>query len=117
VNLRRGFLRLWAVLAVTWLSAVAIYTVNFYRPPTAPAPHRPECLEAKPPPSCQPWETDPLVRKELDEFSKPVPAQPARVSPRNSLWIALLLAILPPAVLLLLGTSLVWVANGFKRAS
>lgn len=101
----RGLFRLWLVLSVLWIAGVGVVTWQTF----------PE----------EPWGLhDPIVEEtDLTAPSKrpsgafdPDKYLAAKVAAerRSAVWHGSLLAILPPAFVLALGSSLVWAFRGFQ---
>lgn len=109
LRLARGLFRLWLVLSVLWIGGVGVVTWLTF----------PE----------EPWGLhDPVVEQNLPEFdpSKPYVVLPKGASQadelaraaagerRSAIWHGSLLAFLPPAFVLALGSALVWAFRGFR---
>jgi hypothetical protein len=97
--------RLWLVLSVLWIGAVGIVTWRDF--PEEPWwLHDPIVEETGPTASSKPrsGELDP------DKFL----AAKAAEERRSAIWHASLLALLPPAFVLALGSALVWAFKGFR---
>ena len=101
LRVARGLFRLWLVLSVLWISGVGVVTWREF----------PE----------EPWGlNDPMVEEapskpRSDEFNpNEYLAFKFAEERRSAIWHASLLAFLPPAFVLALGSALVWAFRGFR---
>jgi hypothetical protein len=86
LRIPRGLFRLWLVLSVLWIAGVGIYA--WWSFPT----------EVPPWAASSPSEVASLLAEDR----------------RSAIWEASLLAVLPPAFVLALGSALVWAFRGFR---
>jgi hypothetical protein len=84
-RIARGLFRLWLVLSVLWVAGVGIYA----------------------------WWSFPM---EVPPWAASVPGAESLLAEdrRSAIWDASLLAVLPPAFVLALGSALVWAFRGFR---
>lgn len=131
MNWRRGLFRLWLVLSVLWIGVVGVITwwkfpvddwvVVSEEPDRNPPP--PGFTVDKPP--FDPSKPFTIVKPRPHEFdpdeylaSKRAEDMRALTKERHSaIWFASILALLPPALVLALGSALVWAFRGFTPAS
>jgi hypothetical protein len=114
LRVARGLFRLWLVLSVLWIGGVGVVTwKNFPEEYVPPA----ERQERNPPPAG--YVIDPPSSPRSDEFEPFDPdkylAFVAAEERREAIWFASLLAFLPPAFVLALGSALVWAIRGFRQ--
>jgi hypothetical protein len=105
MNWRRGLLRAWFVAAICWIGVVGGHGVyKWYNDPwrIAWAKQIAKCNDGNPF-----TKYDPGCDKAKIDALPDAPLEP-------SLWVVLFLSIGPPAALLLLGTALYWVGQGFR---
>jgi hypothetical protein len=99
LRVARGLFRLWLVLSVLWIGGVVFVTLRdaspFYLTCDRPPPDRPN--------PCT-W---------FDEFKVNL-VEEANSIDRASVQNGILLALVPPAFVLALGSALVWAFRGFR---
>jgi predicted nucleic acid-binding protein len=95
----RGLFRLWLVLSVLWIGGVAVIT---WRKPIYNDVVVCEEVEAPPSGSCLPRSWIPKLQPFVDETR------------RDAVRSALVLALVPPALALALGSALIWAVRGFR---
>ncbi len=105
MNWRRGFIRLWLVVATLWCLSVAglayveVTTPRAYRTETWLTGTGPECTGKTIAPKCF---TDERVEIPVSRLTLP--------------WLkGLTLAVLPPAVLFGIGLVAIWIFAGFRQ--
>jgi hypothetical protein len=98
LRVARGLFRLWLILSVLWIGGVGIAKWRTFIYPEVVVC---EEVEAPAPGSCLPrsFVLDPQWKKDR----------------RAAFQFALVLALVPPAVLLALGSALVWAFKGFRK--
>jgi hypothetical protein len=107
LRIARGLIRLWLVLSVLWIGGVGVATWW-----TLPVEPKPWWVYAQPVEESAP-EFDPS--KPSTEFNpKEYEAFKLAEERRSAIWHASLLAFLPPAFVLALGSALGWVFRGFR---
>jgi hypothetical protein len=104
LRVARGLFRLWLVLSVLWIGGVGYVTWRDF-------PQEWVASEGEPPDWAKsvkpgPEVTDPELLKLLNT--------PIAELRRSVIWHASLLAFLPPAFMLALGSALVWALRGFR---
>jgi hypothetical protein len=105
LRVARGLFRLWLVLSVLWIGGVAFVTWRDF--PEEPwGLHDPIVEETAPAASSKP-RSDQFNPDEYLAFK-------AAEERRSAIWHASLLAFLPPALVLALGSALVWAFRGFR---
>jgi hypothetical protein len=106
-------LRLWLILSVLWIGRVGIvmwWTLPDPRPPLESFLEHPE---RNPPPAG--YVVDPPSSPRADEFDpNKYLASKLAEERRSAIWQGSLLAFLPPAFVLALGSALVWALKGFR---
>ena len=99
LRVARGLFRLWLVLSVLWIAGVGVVTWGTFVYPEVVVC---EEVEAPAPGSCLPRSVVLELQPEWDKDR------------RAAFQFALLLALVPPAFLLALGSALVWAFRGFR---
>ena len=114
LRVARGLFRMWLVLSVLWIGGVGVVTWrkfpvdDWIDPATGKPPKRnlpPAGYVIDPPSSPRANEFNP------DEYL----AFKLAEERRSAIWHASLLAFLPPAFVLALGSALVWAFRGFRN--
>jgi len=100
LRVARGLFRLWLVLSVLWIAGVGIVTWQWL-------PVDKIIWPGDPPPAV----FDPGYY--LADHSKPYVVS-RDIERREAIHFAVVLALLPPALLLALGSALLWVFRGFQ---
>jgi hypothetical protein len=118
VNWKRGFFRLWLVIALLWLIPVGVVVAkqlikDLLVPATLEASERAANESCK-----QPREIDPLEGL-ICKFEEEVYGKSGSLRVHPAAYVSLMLAIvlLPPLVLLLPGMVVAWIVRGFVRIS
>jgi hypothetical protein len=116
MNWRRGLLRLWVVLAVSWTALVFGYGYFTYRAQNA----APNVSEQQIPEICK------QIDQEIEKSGKlpsTLPAEcfllwteEAKMPPAPSFWTYPVIAATPPLALLAAAFLLNWLISGFKRS-
>jgi hypothetical protein len=110
LRVARGLFRLWLVLSALWIGGVGFVTGQTF--PVMPEwaiecerPFDPDAyLAGKPQPEAPcPWLARVKARLVMDEEQ------------RATIQSAILLALVPPAFMLALGSALVWAIKGFRQ--
>jgi hypothetical protein len=99
LRVARGLFRLWLVLSVLWIGGVGIAKWRTFIYPEVVVC---EEVEAPPPGSCLPRSIILLLDPEWDKDR------------RAAFQFTLVLALVPPAFVLALGSALVWAFRGFR---
>jgi hypothetical protein len=98
LRVARGLFRLWLILSVLWIGGVGYVTWQTFPEEYVPSERR-ELSDAP---------------KSADEFDPDkYLAFKAAEDRRSAIWCASLVALVPPAFLLALGSALVWAFRGF----
>jgi hypothetical protein len=130
VNVRRGMFRLWVVLSALYVVIVVAVSADdviaeFKKPRSVPVnydsfPNDWVTPDGKPAPSVHgPWEKDPVQSRQGGLFDDLIPPRdrydliPPR--PWQLLLQTLAYALVPPAVLLIVGSALGWAFSGFRQ--
>jgi len=101
MNWRRGLFRTWVVATTFWVVGVAVTgATNWYNDPWRPV------AEAPINPNSKPGQFDP---------STAVPVNEIGTIAGTSLWVYVGFAVLPPMLLLLIGSGGIWAARGFSH--
>jgi hypothetical protein len=101
LRVARGLFRLWLVLSVLWIGGVGI--VTWYSLP--PAYENPKS-----------WGAVAVEKENTTEFNPDeYLAFKAAEERHSAIWHASLLAVLPPAFVLALGSAFVWAFRGFRN--
>ena len=106
LRIARGLFRLWLVLSVLWIGGVGVVTWRTF--PVLPVPewYTPPC-ELPANERSDDWDCSWLARvKDQLTMDK---------EQRAALQSAILLALVPPAFVLALGSALVWASKGFRE--
>jgi hypothetical protein len=107
LRIARGLFRLWLVLSVLWIGGVAVMTWS--RPPVYDfdwvLPSELPSIEEANKRLNEPFDPDLYLREKRDE---------ERRAAIKAIWHASLIAFLPPAFVLALGSALVWAFRGFR---
>jgi hypothetical protein len=106
----RGLFRLWLVLSVLWIGGVGVVTWRTLPDPRPPLESFLEHPERNPPPPG--YVIDPPSSSQFNPAE--YLAFKAAAERRAAIWHASLLAFLPPAFVLGLGSALVWAFKGFR---
>lgn len=96
MNIRRGMLRLWVVIAVGWAALAGYQSWRHYAPLVGAEQDRPECVKSPPPPWCLFKTTEP------------------RVGLTVALTTSAVIVAFPPLVLLVFGWLFGWIVKGFR---
>jgi hypothetical protein len=127
MNWRRGLFRAWLVSSICWVGAIGgngVYEwYQWHRDIPLANRNDPRChstsrpswctfdpdayLANKPQPNAAPNPFDKFDPPIVDLFSPKPP----------SLWMTILLAVIPPASLLLFGSALLWIGRGFREST
>jgi hypothetical protein len=125
LRVARGLFRLWLVVSVLWMGGVGVATWGTFPEDYVPPSDRrgansktpPEFDPSKPyvvlpdaPKGVSPSQAPQAPEFDPDEYL----AFKAGEERRSAIWHASLLAFLPPAFLLALGSALVWAFKGFR---
>jgi hypothetical protein len=110
LRVARGLFRLWLVLSVLWIGGVGLVTWRALPDPRPPLESFLEHPERNPPPAGYVIDPPSSPQFNPDEFL----AFKAAEERRSAIWQGGLLAFLPPAFVLVLGSALVWAFRGFR---
>jgi len=98
LRIARGFLRLWLVLSVLWIGAViAVATLNF--------------------PAADPWakfNPQPSAQQQSDSLPDAPWVIEAAANRQRAIQTATEIALIPPVLLLMIGSALGWALRGFR---
>ena len=124
IRFARGILRLWVVLSAFWIAGVAIETwwtfpVNDWVYPSIDTGRTGANAKSKND-DVPDWARAPTTKPPPFELTEPFdPSKPYQVvrqeERQTAIWFAVLLALMPPAVILVLGSSLAWAFRGFRQ--
>jgi hypothetical protein len=110
LRVARGLFRLWLVLSVLWIGGVAVETWRHF-------PFDLLLTPGKAPPG--EFDPDTFLARDLPDFDASNPSKQyvlvREKERRSAIWHASLLAFLPPAFLLALGSAVVWAFRGFRQ--
>jgi hypothetical protein len=96
----RGLFRLWLVLSVLWIGGVGVVTWRTF--PSIPEPVS--------------WGAIPVPEKANPERppGDELPDAPWVIKQRTAIRFAILLALVPPGLVLAFGSALIWAIRGFR---
>lgn len=143
MNWARGFFRLWVVLSILWVVAIALLEglpdlqsyarqmqrtdVTAFEVSASPNPDGSYTMEADGrsfvieiagtvPPASDAWQR--MLEDVAQQFNRDAEEAntAVRVARQSSVLGLLLLAAIPPVLLLMLGSSLLWAFRGFRRS-
>jgi hypothetical protein len=113
LRVARGLFRLWLVLSVLWIGGVGVMTWR-----TLPESELPSFCDLPANERSEEIDCSWLARvKRHLEFLDPRLPSWAMGPEREAVWFATLLALIPPAFVLALGSALVWAFKGFSLTS
>jgi hypothetical protein len=107
-RITRGLLRLWLVLSVCWIIGVGVVLWPIFPPSPSSWPGTPVFIPDYVPGKFNP---DEVLARNGDREAL---ARVARKQQWKAAELAAALALVPPALVLVLGASLIWVARGFR---